>query len=457
MLIQNRNTTKKSSILLKKMKDNKSILLLTISAFFIRAFYIIYTTIDLRQHDVGSYQGGYGHLGYIAYLATHRLRLPDADPRIIEQFYHPPLHHMIAAIWVKLNMKLGFSDAQSYENIQILTLFYCMIILYFLYQILELLKFDQKNKIFLFSLFCFHPYTILLSGSINNDLLCILLLTALIYYAIQWYRKKTYLLIIKIATLLGFSMLSKASGVLIAPALAILFLISLLKNKNQFWKLFKQYMMFGIISIPLGMSWSVYNYLKWGVPFDYIPIVGTDSPQYLGRFSIWERLTDFNWPLGSNIFVSLNADLERNMWITVIKELVFDEFTIGHGKWGIFGANILFYVNVIAVLVVVLAVLYTVLHHIRQIESAIKLFLIIYFAVLLGMYFKFVFKYPYVCSMSARYIVPTIFIGIFCVGFLIQDIEKNVLCCRAIKAIGVLFCTVSIWVYIWLGVITLFV
>lgn len=355
MLIQNRNITRKSNTFLMWVKENRTILILSMSAFFLKAFYVMYTTIDYRQHDAGSYQGGYGHLGYIGYLATHRLRLPDTDPRIIEQFYHPPLHHMIAAVWVKINMKLGFSDSRSYENIQILTLAYSMLMLYFIYQIIKLLQFDQKNTIFLFSLFCFHPYTILLSGSVNNDLLCILLLTATIYYAICWYREKTCMLIIKIALCLGFSMLSKASGVLIAPALAILFLLSLFQNKNEFWKLCKQYIVFGIISIPIGMSWSVYNYIKWGVPFDYIPIVGTDSPQYLGNISLWERLADFKWPFGSNVFVSLNAAQERNMWITIIKELVFDEFTIGQDRWGILGANILFYVNVIAVLIAIFA------------------------------------------------------------------------------------------------------
>ena len=454
MLIQNRNITKKS---------NRTVLILSITSFLLRAFYVMYTAIEYRQHDAGSYQGGYGHLGYIAYLATHRLQLPEGDPRIVEQFYHPPLHHMIAAIWVKINMKLGFSDAQAYENIQILTLVYSMLMLYLLYQIIKLLQFEQKNAVFLFSLFCFHPYLILLSGSINNDALCILLLTAVIYYTIRWYQEKTNALILKMALCLGLAMLSKASGVLIAPALAFLFADRLFRNRREFWKLFRQYLLFGIVSIPIGMSWSVYNYIKWGVPFDYIPIVGTDSTQYLGRIPLWNRLTGFNWPFGGNVFVSLDASREHNMWITILKELVFDEFSIGQDKWGIIAANILFYVNVAVVLIVIIAFIYTLFHRISQTDNQIKFFLITYVAVLLGMYFKFIFKYPYVCSMSARYIVPAIVIGILCMGFMMQEMEirttrngqKN-LCCQTVKAVGILFCSISAFVYIWLGVVSLF-
>ncbi len=63
-----------------------------------------------------------GHLGYIGYLYYNH-HLPDFDTRTAWSFSHPPLHHAIAALWVKLNVKLGVELELAIENIQLLTVF----------------------------------------------------------------------------------------------------------------------------------------------------------------------------------------------------------------------------------------------------------------------------------------------------------------------------------------------
>jgi len=64
------------------------------------------------------------HAGYITYLLQHH-QLPDFDPRGHWQFYHPPLHHMISALWLWLSEHVfGISNAAAQESLQTLSLFY---------------------------------------------------------------------------------------------------------------------------------------------------------------------------------------------------------------------------------------------------------------------------------------------------------------------------------------------
>lgn len=90
----------------KKMKTEHVILLLLAAGFLLRLAYIFYTSIYTRQHDMHVFTGGTGHAGYINYFYEH-IQLPDFDPRTRWQFYHPPLHHFTAALFMQHEYKPG--------------------------------------------------------------------------------------------------------------------------------------------------------------------------------------------------------------------------------------------------------------------------------------------------------------------------------------------------------------
>lgn len=73
----------------------------------LRLFYVLFSTIYDRQYDIGmiDLDAGHtvtgGHLAYIQYLYEN-WKLPDFDPTSVYQFNHPPLHHYLCALWMKL-------------------------------------------------------------------------------------------------------------------------------------------------------------------------------------------------------------------------------------------------------------------------------------------------------------------------------------------------------------------
>ncbi len=73
----------------------------------LRLFYVLFSTIYDRQYDIGMIDLDAGHtvtgrhLAYIQYLYEN-WKLPDFDPTSVYQFNHPPLHHYLCALWMKL-------------------------------------------------------------------------------------------------------------------------------------------------------------------------------------------------------------------------------------------------------------------------------------------------------------------------------------------------------------------
>ena len=179
-------------------QTDKLIILIALIGVAIRILYICYTDFNVRQHDLLSLQDDEGHIAYIIYWYNH-FKLPDIDPRSLWQFYQPPLYHITTAMWVRLNVWVGFSFANAVENIQVLTLIYSCITTFICYRILKEIGIKGKGLVIAFTLICLHPTMILLSGSINNDILCLMLEVAAILATIKWYKKSSMKNIIIIA------------------------------------------------------------------------------------------------------------------------------------------------------------------------------------------------------------------------------------------------------------------
>ena len=87
----------------------------------LRLFYVLFSTIYERQYDIGqidldsAHTVSGGHLAYIQYLYQN-WHLPDMDPTTVYQFHHPPLHHYICAVWMKLcSVFVKNTDQKSFE------------------------------------------------------------------------------------------------------------------------------------------------------------------------------------------------------------------------------------------------------------------------------------------------------------------------------------------------------
>lgn len=306
----------------KRKSKGALIIFSALTALLLRVDYIIYTPHWVRQHDVVGFGNDFGQAGYIEWFYAH-LRLPDFDPREKWGFFQPPLHHITAALFIHLETAAGIAYQKACENVQILTLIYSLLILFYAYRIFRQAGLLGWSLYFAFALAAMHPGFILLAGSINNDCLCELFMVMGLFYAIEWYRNSTMTAIIKVALCMGLSMMAKLSGILIAVSLGFIFIIKLIREKKPgFFKYLLQYMVFGVISIPLGVFYPVRNFIRFQVPLNFTPEVGESTESY----SLVQRIFDIRTDTPFACMVNNgNAYDEYNIFLAMMKTSLFGE------------------------------------------------------------------------------------------------------------------------------------
>lgn len=382
--------------------------------------YILYTPVWCRQHDVINFGAEEGHAAYIEYLLQYH-SLPDFDPREKWAFFQPPLHHILAALWIKINTKFGIPLQQAQENVQVLTLFYtCSItmISYYIFQEFHLKKWGMRIACMVTA---FSPVFILMSGSINNDALCIALQVAAFYFALKWYQEPKLGLMLLTAVCIGGSMMTKLSGGSLAPAVAVLFLLKLMTDSTNkmtetaadrhfhikfFWKNFKTYWIqfaaFVVVCFPLGLWAPIRNKVLFNVPLNYTPAVGEGLAQY----SLFQRLFDLRL---SSVYPAMinNGDAydEYNILLALIKTSLFGEYNYGNENPLVNPfAIILFITAVLLAVTALLATLFFLFSKRSPLTLEWKLYLGVFYITQLIVYFSFALKQLYFSSQDIRYI-----------------------------------------------------
>lgn len=449
--------------------------------FALRLTYILYTTIYERQHDNGIIGQTEGHLGYITQFWNELFALPEGDVRLHNQYYHPPLHHFIVGIILNLLKALGFTDiALVGEYIQYITMFYSCCCMVIMYKILSFFKIDGVALIVGLSIVAFHPTFYIMGGSVNNDMLSITFMAAAVLNTLYYYKNRTYVNIIKIAICVGCGMMSKLSGWMVAPAIAVVFIVVLVQSRKQWFNIIKQWLAFGAVCVPLGLWWSVRNFIMFRVPFNYVLDFGKQIDMYVGDRTFLERLTDFSAFQFESVYdqyVWYNCPYyEYNPTIGLFKTAVFDEaqYTSGLDFWAV----LLFWVNVVLALIAVVAMIYMLIKSTGILDRVMKVFLFLIYIVPTVSYYIFCDSFPYTCTMNIRYVVITIFTGALFFAMALQTIKEqynlkvNVLdaneneafvaakpnmVCKALYTFAIIltmiFCIASIVTYIMIGYI----
>lgn len=424
-----------------------SILLLGV---LLRTSYVLYTAIWTRQHDVIDFGTGEGHAGYIEYIFNN-LSLPDGDPRSKWAFFQPPLHHILAGTWMRFCAHFGLGVRQLQENVQLLTLFYVSAVTILTFFIVKELKLKSWGTRIVLYIVCFHPTLILMSGSINNDALSLALATLAVYLVILWYKDPSYKLTVLLALAIGFSMMAKLSGGTVAPAVAALFILKLVKDRKNIIKYIPKFLVFGVIVFPLGIWWEIKNMAKYGMPFNYIPPVGEQLSK-----SLFARIFDIRT---GNVYPCLLANGDRydeyNVFLGMFKTSLFDDANLG-----LESANI----NLFAVILFVSALILAVLSFIAMIlvlkdkrglyDMSFEhklLFGVLYISLIVS-YFSFALGSNNYSAMNFRYIaliivVEAVFLGVFADG--VKD--KQHIRFRIFAATVLAFAAASASTYILLG------
>lgn len=426
-------------------------LLLLGTSFLLKFFYVCYTPITRRQHDVGKFGDADNHAGYITYLLQHH-QLPDFDPRGHWQFYHPPLHHMISALWLWLSEHVfGISNAAAQESLQTLSLFYAMAIVITAYRILRHFRLEGIALYAPLAVVAFHPSFILFSGSINNDALSVVFILGAVLWTLKWYEKQTWEGIVKIALCIGLGMMTKLSAAMVAIPVAAVFLVVLIRQLRQRnWRILGQFGGFAVICFPLGLWYPVRNLVRFGVPLTYVQEMPENSVQYLGKQSFFSRILDFSPHQVASVFEQWvqrtgGSYNEYNPLIALLKNAMFgeyiNEYTLDCSLWRILTGVVLFWLNVVLAAAAFAAMLWLCGKREQTGGRLPKLFLVLFYAVLMGGFYQLSAAEPFTCSMNYRYITPTCVIGAVFLGLAFQRLrngKKPV--CRWLCGIGWTLC-----------------
>ena len=461
--------------LTKRLNCRRVVILLIAAGFLLRLCYVLYTPVWMRQHDVWLFSDGnfagftdQRHAQYIEYIATY-LRLPAVDPTQVglSQLYHPPLHHLLAGLWLRLNVALGVPYAAACENIQLLTLFYSGAAMLIGYRILRQLKVTGMALVLAMAVLCLHPTFILMAGSVNNDVLSITLAMGAILAALRWYESPGLKHLLLTGLWLGLSMMTKLSGGLVAPAIALLFAVrwvqALRRHDGSFGKMTLQFLAFGAVCLPLGLWWPVRNALLFHMPLTYVPALSASSDQYIGDLSVWQRLT--GWPgegLRRVFMAWQNTDYassynEFNPLLGLLKTAVFGETALFNAAlvpgWvqtaGEVCCTVLFYAGGALAGLSLYAGVRALVQKRHRLTGAMAAFWLVLWAVVLGSYLRFCFAYPFTCTQNFRYAVPTLLCG--CV-WLAKAFQGSNNAYRGIfGAVTALFCLSSAAAYLLLG------
>ena len=431
-----------------KLTFEAKIVLIFAAGFALRLIYVLYTDIATRQNDAGVFEEGvynYFHSGYILYVRD-KMTLPAIDVSTAGQFYHPPLHYYVCAVFLKI-YELFLSGGHNYEALQILTLAYAGISSIVTYRILKL--FDLSENVLLPSalVISFFPEFILLSGSINNDSLSVMLTFIALYMGIKWYKGGKIKDLIISSACAGLAMMTKLSAGLIAAPLAVLFLARFIKvdGKGKL-KTVGNAAIYGAIAIPLGLWFQLRNYFLFNVPLGYV--LRSDNPyQDISRFSVSDRLFGLYPVPIEDFFMNLGSDGEQdyNTTIALIKSALFGEWNYRDSLIQSLTGYFLLWIFVALVIMSLIGLVYAVVTIRKRKLMAEDLSLTVLFITELISYTAFALKYPHICSMNFRYTVPLLICGTYFAARLISGKDKGVL---VFKILSVAFAVLTSVFYI---------
>ena len=409
--------------LTKKLTVHRAVLLLFAVGFVLRIFYVLYTPYTVRQHDVWLVTSGKGHMGYIQYIAEH-LALPDTNS--VWQFTHPPLHHAVAGVLYRLLQTAGLEPALIAEKLQFLTCFYSCALMVVCDRLFCRCGLEKVARILADTVIVFHPTFLLLGGCLNNDMLCLLLsVTALLFFA-AWWQEHTTAPLLWCGAFLGLAMMAKVSAALLAFPLAAAFVARIFTCKGNPGRLIKQYLLFGAVSVPLGMWFPLRNLTRFGQSLGYVAALSprANASQYLADVSPAQRLIGFPLSQLTNPFQSwVEADPGCNVFLSLFKTSVFGEQEWGHR----FFAFVLLLVSVALALVAFVTLLWRSTGiFLKPRKNGLDAVWLTLTVVTLLSFVVFCFAYPFICSQDFRYLAALLPFGALSLGHLYSSCKSRV-------------------------------
>ncbi|MGN0700966.1 MAG: glycosyltransferase family 39 protein [Oscillospiraceae bacterium] len=383
--------------------------LIIICGVIMRIGYMLLTPCNVRSNDLWDFTpDGYGHAGYVINIAVNG-SLPDNN---IRQYYQQPFYYIISgAVSFVVNKLLNCSDmyyiADAAKTVSCAA---SCIMLLLSEKLCDMLGLGKKGKLAAVTLTAFVP-NLFISCKVTPDALTALMLTLAFMYTLRWKDTPSWKNTILLALIYGFGVMTKISVAVMALFTLAVLLYRLFagimdKDGRLCLSLVQKYAVFGIISLPLGLWYSVRNYIRFQQPIGYVPVVGKDSPLYTGDHSLFQR---FLFPDIKALFDSPYVNLleDCNMFEYAVKSSCFGEFNYDAPP---FIAILLEWAAVVLAVCVIAAVVGIILHEARANRDGRKhdvsiLLTITACGIFCVSLMVFYLRYPYTCSMDYRYML----------------------------------------------------
>lgn len=421
----------------KVAKEKANLYMIMIAGALLRLFYVCLSTIYERQYDIGQIDldAGHtvsgGHLAYIQYFFHNGM--PDFDPTSVYQFHHPPLHHAICAGWMKFCSLFIKNTEVVEEAIQVVPFVCSLLTLWLLYRIVDRFEIGEKVKCFVVAIFAFHPALVLLSGSVNNDCMALLFTVWIVDLTMEWSKKPSFVTIVKLAFAISLGMLVKQNVAEMAFPVAAVFLYVFIKNfkeKAQRNNLFGQFTVFGIISLPIGMSFYIRNLVKFHMSMFWVYEISEDSWQYTGNVPVLNR---FLWPVPSDIIENLTQfklGCGYNVWMQIVRTSVLGEWDMAAATKPVkLLAVLLMFLGAILAFAALCAFIKVFIidgiKNRKNIDVAVYLLFAIGYLVNMFCYLTFAYNYPQECSMNFRYITINLLFPAVALGMALHKSKKK--------------------------------
>lgn len=382
--------------------------LLLFLGMVVRIWYAIVTPVTVRGHDINELSPeSYGKAAYLLRLVM-KGELPDS---YFWQNYQQPFYFLLSAGVSKV-MSL-VSGIQSAEFLlhggKIVS---CLASCLFLILAERLLRefSEARVRIFGVAILSVTPSLILTAGRLGEDALTGFFMLAVLYVTLKWEKSPDWKTTLLLAFLYGCGMMTKVSLAFPAAYTAYIFW------KNRKGKHFiPKMIVFAVISLPLGLWYSVRNYLLFGQPFGYVTLPGEKI--YTGQYSYVARFFSFSV---TNWFRSPYTEPfeDYNLPVYLLKSELFGEFQYDSPIWL---SVMLLAVSTVLTLVVAVYGSYVIYRRICGGQYRGGQLRPYSFGLLFGGYAAFSYlRFPYGCSMDFRYYLMLTVCKVLVLGCLLQ-------------------------------------
>ena len=392
----------------KKISVNNIIRLIVICSLFVKIGYVIKHPYTVNQHDLESIDAN-GHLSYIYRLAEFR-GLPETNEW---QLYNPPLHYFISSVFFNVSRLFGCGIDASFENLQMLTVFWSSCVSIVGLKILRQFNFKGLPLILTFAVIAFHPMFTVLGGSINNDVLALFLVTVSLYYLIKYQKtlKSSDLMLFSLFSVV--SIMTKCSAFFAVFAMLIYLAVYLVKINRISIK--------GIVLtlapiIIFGFCFSVRNAILFGQSFVHYNKLNEYSLLYI-PYSFLSRI--FNFTSHEFSLPFCNPYNDTNIILYSLKNSLFGEFIFNSVTIGF----VLLSLNLIFIVFAVISIIIFIKKGSSYELKRCYIPILFIFITQIAYYLFYNFIEPYGCSMNLRIIPLAIICVIIMFGFLIKFVH----------------------------------